>query len=141
MISKDDLSNVYTLFLCIERNIYRNSHIQDKSLKHLHHLNDFPQFSFRSCKFKVQRCKEGTARVVVWMMGVLHSYTMEASFGGASEGPRAGTHYNIQDLISMGRQFCETLVEYFDPQPIKVIAVCCCWSSLLVECVVCGIML
>lgn len=61
------------------------------------------------------------------MMGVLHSYTMEASFGGASEGPRAGTHYNIQDLISMGRQFCETLVEYFDPQPIKVIALYYCW--------------
>lgn len=58
--------------------------------------------------------------MVVWMMGVLHSYTMEASFGGASEGPRAGTHYNIHDFQSMGRQFCETLFEYFDPQPIKV---------------------
>ncbi|XP_047482913.1 cytosolic carboxypeptidase Nna1-like [Penaeus chinensis] len=97
----------------------QDNHLREQIFPLLLHYNGGDKFSFRSCKFKVQRCKEGTARVVVWMMGVLHSYTMEASFGGASEGPRAGTHYNIQDLISMGRQFCETLVEYFDPQPIK----------------------
>ncbi|XP_063606711.1 cytosolic carboxypeptidase 2-like, partial [Penaeus indicus] len=114
----------------------QDNHLREQIFPLLLHYNGGDKFSFRSCKFKVQRCKEGTARVVVWMMGVLHSYTMEASFGGASEGPRAGTHYNIQDLISMGRQFCETLVEYFDPQPIKVIAVCYCWGSLLVRQVV-----
>ncbi|XP_045111207.1 cytosolic carboxypeptidase Nna1-like isoform X2 [Portunus trituberculatus] len=98
----------------------QDNHLREQIFPLLLHYNGGDKFSFRSCKFKVHRCKEGTARVVVWMMGVLHSYTMEASFGGASEGPRAGTHYNIHDFTSMGRQFCETLFEYFDPQPIKV---------------------
>ncbi|XP_071546070.1 cytosolic carboxypeptidase 2-like isoform X3 [Panulirus ornatus] len=97
----------------------QDNHLREQIFPLLLHYNGGDKFSFRSCKFKVHRCKEGTARVVVWMMGVLHSYTMEASFGGASEGPRAGTHYNIYDFLSMGRQFCETLSEYFDPQPVK----------------------
>ncbi|XP_069986707.1 cytosolic carboxypeptidase 2 isoform X2 [Penaeus vannamei] len=109
----------------------QDNHLREQIFPLLLHYNGGDKFSFRSCKFKVQRCKEGTARVVVWMMGVLHSYTMEASFGGASEGPRAGTHYNIQDLISMGRQFCETLVEYFDPQPIKEKLRNKLWSRLI----------
>ncbi|XP_076028748.1 uncharacterized protein LOC143017765 isoform X1 [Oratosquilla oratoria] len=101
-----------------------NRRSQDNRLREqlfplLLHYNSGDKLSFRSCKFKVQRCKEGTARVVVWMMGVLHSYTLEASFGGATEGPRAGTHFNILDFLTMGRQFCETLLEYFDPEPGK----------------------
>ena len=55
------------------------------------------------------------------MMGVLHAFTLESSFGGASEGPRSSTHFSILDFLAMGRQFCETLHEYFDPQPVKVI--------------------
>ena len=35
------------------------------------------QFCFKSCKFKVQKSKEGTGRVVIWNMGVQNSYTME----------------------------------------------------------------
>lgn len=54
----------------------------------------FFQFSFESCKFKVQRNKEGTGRIVVWMLGVTNSYTMEASFGGSSLGGRAMTHFS-----------------------------------------------
>ncbi|KAK7077233.1 Cytosolic carboxypeptidase 2 [Halocaridina rubra] len=109
----------------------QDNHLREQIFPLLLHYNGGDKFSFRSCKFKVHRCKEGTARVVVWMMGVLHSYTMEASFGGASEGPRAGTHYNIHDFISMGRQFCETLVEYFDPQPIKEKLRNKLWSRLI----------
>lgn len=51
------------------------------------------QFSFPSCKFKVQKSKVGTGRVVMWRLGVSHSYTMEAAFGGSTLGegpPRAG---------------------------------------------------
>lgn len=51
------------------------------------------QFSFPSCKFKVQKSKAGTGRVVMWRLGVSHSYTMEAAFGGSTLGegpPRAG---------------------------------------------------
>ncbi|XP_045593717.1 uncharacterized protein [Procambarus clarkii] len=109
----------------------QDNHLREQIFPLLLHYNGGDKFSFRSCKFKVHRCKEGTARVVVWMMGVLHSYTMEASFGGVSEGPRAGTHYNIHDFVSMGRQFCETLFEYFDPQPIKEKLRNKLWSRLI----------
>ncbi|KAK8738144.1 hypothetical protein OTU49_004067 [Cherax quadricarinatus] len=109
----------------------QDNHLREQIFPLLLHYNGGDKFSFRSCKFKVHRCKEGTARVVVWMMGVLHSYTMEASFGGVSEGPRAGTHYNIHDFLSMGRQFCETLFEYFDPQPIKEKLRNKLWSRLI----------
>ena len=37
------------------------------------------QFSFEHCKFKVQKSKEGTGRVVMWQMGIMNSYTMEVS--------------------------------------------------------------
>lgn len=59
-------------------------------------LSFFRQFSFESCKFKIQRSKEGTGRIVVWMLGITNSYTIEASFGGSSLGSRKGTHFNIQ---------------------------------------------
>uniref|UniRef100_A0A2K5IXD5 Cytosolic carboxypeptidase 2 n=1 Tax=Colobus angolensis palliatus TaxID=336983 RepID=A0A2K5IXD5_COLAP len=42
------------------------------------------KFSFHSCNFKVQKCKEGTGRVVMWRMGILNSYTMESTFGGST---------------------------------------------------------
>ena len=44
------------------------------------------QFSFRSCKFRVQKSKEGTGRVVMWRLGVRNSYTMESTFGGSTLG-------------------------------------------------------
>lgn len=44
------------------------------------------QFSFSGCKFKVQRNKEGTGRVVMWKMGIQNSYTLEATFCGSTLG-------------------------------------------------------
>lgn len=41
----------------------------------------------------MQRNKEGTGRIVVWMLGVTNSYTIEASFGGSSLGSRTMTHF------------------------------------------------
>lgn len=52
------------------------------------------QFSFENCKFKIQRSKEGTGRIVVWMLGITNSYTLEASFGGSTLGNRKGTLFN-----------------------------------------------
>jgi hypothetical protein len=37
------------------------------------------------------------------------SYTLEASFCGASLGPYAGTHFMTQDFEDMGLRFCEAL--------------------------------
>lgn len=77
------------------------------------------QFSFEHCKFRIQRSKEGTARVVIWMLGVANSYTMEASFGGTELGSRMSTHFSAQDYESLGRTFCETLLDFYDEDPSK----------------------
>ncbi|XP_039961187.1 uncharacterized protein LOC120775195 isoform X4 [Bactrocera tryoni] len=83
------------------------------------HKNVADKFSFESCKFKVQRSKEGTGRIVVWMLGITNSYTIEASFGGSSLGSRKGTHFHTADYEHMGKAFCETLLDYGDDTPNK----------------------
>ncbi|KAH8266363.1 hypothetical protein KR038_007040 [Drosophila bunnanda] len=85
------------------------------------HKNSADRFSFESCKFKIQRSKEGTGRIVVWMLGITNSYTIEASFGGSSLGSRKGTHFSTQDYEHMGRAFCETLLDYCDENPNKIL--------------------
>uniref|UniRef100_A0A675B3V6 Peptidase M14 domain-containing protein n=1 Tax=Anopheles darlingi TaxID=43151 RepID=A0A675B3V6_ANODA len=74
----------------------------------------------KNCKFKVQKNKEGTGRIVVWVLGVTNSYTLEASFGGSTMGGRAGTHFSTADYEHIGRAYCETLMDYYDDNPIKV---------------------
>uniref|UniRef100_A0A665UML7 Cytosolic carboxypeptidase 2 n=1 Tax=Echeneis naucrates TaxID=173247 RepID=A0A665UML7_ECHNA len=81
--------------------------------------NCFQQFSFRSCKFRVQKGKEGTGRIAMWRLGIRNSYTMEATFGGSTLGDRKGTHFTTQDLKSLGFNFCDTLLDYCDPDPTK----------------------
>lgn len=58
------------------------------------HKNVADKFSFENCKFRVQKNKEGTGRIVVWVLGVTNSYTLEASFAGSTLGSRAGTHFS-----------------------------------------------
>ncbi|XP_071452958.1 cytosolic carboxypeptidase 2-like [Hetaerina americana] len=84
------------------------------------HKNAADKFSFENCKFRIQRNKEGTGRVVLWSMGVNNSYTMEASFGGSRlSGRRYGTHFSTMDLEAMGRHFCDTLLDFCDEDPSK----------------------
>ncbi|KAJ8402929.1 hypothetical protein AAFF_G00362430 [Aldrovandia affinis] len=77
------------------------------------------KFSYRSCKFRVKKSKEGTGRIAMWKLGVANSYTMEATFGGSTLGNRRGTHFTTQDLKSLGYCFCDTLLDYCDPDPTK----------------------
>ena len=60
-------------------------------------------------------------RVCMHRLGVKNSYTLEASFGGSTVGQRSGTHLGIADLENMGKQICDTLLDFFDPDPSKVI--------------------
>ncbi|CAO1409928.1 unnamed protein product [Diamesa tonsa] len=83
------------------------------------HKNVADKFSFENCKFKVQKNKEGTGRIVVWVLGVTNSYTLEASFAGSTMGSRAGTHFSTMDYEHLGRAFCETLMDYYDDNPLK----------------------
>ncbi|XP_040985060.1 cytosolic carboxypeptidase 2 isoform X10 [Aquila chrysaetos chrysaetos] len=76
------------------------------------------KFSFPSCKFKVQKSKAGTGRVIMWRMGVSNSYTMEAAFGGSTLGGRS-SHFTVEDLKSLGYHLCDTLLDFCDPDPAK----------------------
>ncbi|VFV28675.1 cytosolic carboxypeptidase 2 isoform 5 [Lynx pardinus] len=77
------------------------------------------KFSFHSCNFKVQKCKEGTGRVVMWRMGILNSYTMESTFGGSTLGNKRDTHFTTEDLKSLGYHVCDTLLDFCDPDRTK----------------------
>ncbi|XP_016423776.1 cytosolic carboxypeptidase 2-like [Sinocyclocheilus rhinocerous] len=77
------------------------------------------KFSFRSCKFKMHKSKEGTGRIVMWRLGIRNSYTMESTFGGSTLGDREGTHFSTRDLKSMGYCFCDSLLDFCDPDPAK----------------------
>ncbi|KAL2777712.1 cytosolic carboxypeptidase 3 isoform b, partial [Daubentonia madagascariensis] len=76
-------------------------------------------FSFSACKFNIQKSKEGTGRVVMWKMGIRNSFTMEATFCGSTLGNKRGTHFNTKDLGSMGYHFCDSLLDYCDPDHTK----------------------
>ncbi|XP_074840067.1 cytosolic carboxypeptidase 3 [Carettochelys insculpta] len=77
------------------------------------------KFSFPDCNFKVHKSKEGTGRVVMWKMGICNSYTLEATFCGSKIGNRRGTHFNTEDLESIGYHFCDALLDYCDPNKRK----------------------
>ncbi|XP_049980263.1 cytosolic carboxypeptidase 2 isoform X1 [Alexandromys fortis] len=98
------------------------------SRKHWLHERVFPlmlsknapdKFSFDSCNFKVQKCKEGTGRVVMWRMGITNSYTMESTFGGSTLGSKRDTHFTTEDLKSLGYHVCDTILDFCDPDQTK----------------------
>ena len=71
-------------------------------------------FAFRSCRFKVQKSKSSTGRVVCWrQMGIHNSYTVEASFCSADSGDQVGMHFDIPELESVGKCLCLTILEQF----------------------------
>ncbi|MEE6499192.1 hypothetical protein FKM82_003352 [Ascaphus truei] len=91
------------------------------------------KFFFKGCKFKVQKGKEGTGRIVMWRQGVRNSYTMESTFGGSTLGNKKGTHFTTEDFKSMGHHFCDTLLDYCDPDDSKFMLCLSELQSLLQE--------
>ena len=68
-------------------------------------------FSFASCKFAVQRCKESTGRVVMWRHGIPNSFTMEATFCGSTLGHNP--QFTSDDLMEMGRLLGEAMFRHY----------------------------
>ncbi|CAG5128813.1 unnamed protein product [Candidula unifasciata] len=86
----------------------------DFSYKQLPRLLDAncPSFCLKNCSFMVEKCKENTARVVVWRhIGVVRSYTMESSYCGCDQGKYKDIQMNTTMLEEMGHKFCETLLK------------------------------
>ena len=53
-------------------------------------------------------------------IGVINSYTMEATFCGSNLGNSQGFHFSTKELELMGYHFCDTLLDYCDPDQTKV---------------------
>uniref|UniRef100_K1QKD8 Cytosolic carboxypeptidase 2 n=1 Tax=Magallana gigas TaxID=29159 RepID=K1QKD8_MAGGI len=101
-----------------------NRHNPEKRLKErvfplMLNKNAPDKFKFESCKFKVQKSKEGTGRIVMWNMGIMNSYTMEATFCGSTMGKKKGYHFSMADFEALGYHFCDTLLDYCDPDNTK----------------------
>lgn len=82
------------------------------------HKNVADKFSFENCKFRVQKNKEGTGRIVVWVLGVTNSYTLEASFAGSTLGGRAGTHFST--MVISGHKWRTLKVNNFSFLPNRI---------------------
>jgi hypothetical protein len=80
-------------------------------------------FSFKESRFRLERSKESTARVVIFKeFGILNSYTLEASFFGpthsaalenkdpSDEEPSTDCHMLPRHLEGLGRDLCKLLM-------------------------------
>lgn len=78
-------------------------------------------FSFADCEFGMQKTKESTARIVIYKeFEIVNSYTIESSFCGADFGKYRDFHFNPNHLQEIGRDFCDTLLDFCDPNQTKV---------------------
>eukprot|EP00161_Ancyromonas_sigmoides_P001624 TRINITY_DN11384_c1_g2_i3.p3 TRINITY_DN11384_c1_g2~~TRINITY_DN11384_c1_g2_i3.p3 ORF type:complete len:153 (-),score=13.73 TRINITY_DN11384_c1_g2_i3:405-863(-) len=72
-------------------------------------------FNIDECRYSVAKHAASTARVAMWRdFGIVNSFTIEASYCGASTGPRAGVHLHQDDLRRMGREAVGVLLECGD---------------------------
>ncbi|CAM9979067.1 unnamed protein product, partial [Choristocarpus tenellus] len=80
-----------------------------------------PLFNLEDCSFDVGKGKEGCGRVVTRQkLGIINSYTMEASFMGADQGQFEGLHFNTGHFESMGHSLCEVILDLCDPEQTKI---------------------
>jgi hypothetical protein len=81
-------------------------------------------FSLKDCNFAHQRGKDSTARVVVAKeLGLLNSFTLEASFCGPSGAPGEEFHFAAKTLMDLGCSICEAVLDYCDPDQSKAAGV------------------
>lgn len=78
-------------------------------------------FNFNDCVFGIQKSKESTARIVIYKeMGIVNSFTLESSFCGANFGKHVDFHFNPEHLQEIGHDFCDAILDFCDPDQIKV---------------------
>jgi hypothetical protein len=78
------------------------SHWKKRSQKYLReqvfplllHKNAKDRFNFEDCRFTLSRSKEATGRIVFRNMGIVNSYTLEASYGGSSIGNKVTSYFS-----------------------------------------------
>ena len=113
-------SRKYNMFMYgCENRKKSHKYLKEQVFPYMLHKNAKDRFNFEDCRFTVTRDKEGTGRIVFKNMGILNSYTLEASYGGSNCGNKAYSHFTPTDYENVGRYFCETLVDFNDPNPPK----------------------
>jgi hypothetical protein len=55
----------------------------------------------------------------MWNMGIMNSFTMEATFNGSTLNQKANIHFNTKDLEEVAYHFCDSLLDYCDPDQTK----------------------
>jgi cytosolic carboxypeptidase protein 2/3 len=69
--------------------------------------------SFSDCSFAVKKGREATARVVVAReLGILYSYTIEATFCGMNFGLLKYCHMHIGHLMEVGSSLCSSILDF-----------------------------
>ena len=69
----------------------------------------------------MQKSKANCARVAVWRdLGITNSYTLEASFCGADQGPNKDVHFTPRNYEEMGHHFCCALLDMMQPNTEKL---------------------
>ena len=79
-------------------------------------LDDKTQmFRFYSCKFRIEKSKIKTARVVLFKeFGIMNCFTLEASFHGFIDKDRTTTELTTESLEHMGATLGGSFVDYTD---------------------------
>ena len=79
-------------------------------------LDDKTQmFRFYSCKFRIEKSKVKTARVVLFReYGIMNCFTLEASFHGFIDKDRGTTELTTESLQEMGGILGHTMCDYND---------------------------
>ena len=79
-------------------------------------LDDKTQmFRFYSCKFRIEKSKIKTARVVLFKeFGIMNCFTLEASFHGFIDKDRSTTELTTESLEQMGATLAGSMGDYTD---------------------------
>ena len=77
-------------------------------------------FSLPDSKFRVEKSKTSTGRVVNFTeLGILSSYTLEASFYGSSRLGTGDSHFSTWQLESLGKDLCCALSTFLYPREFR----------------------
>ena len=79
-----------------------------------------PFFSYSDCSFTINKGRESTARVVVAReLGIMNSFTLEASFCGPNFGIYRDTHFTTTQLQTMGSALVLSIWEFSIPSTTR----------------------
>ena len=76
------------IYACSYKNFEHEGRIKNAQLRIIPLLccHKNTMLNFKDCRFKIEKCKESTARVVVFReFNIMNSFTLEASFFGHEE--------------------------------------------------------